>query len=431
MEMITSTRRNVGTRRTTICIGMILLVLATSVTCPPGENWSYYWQVCYKPGQKMNGESCTFEENRGGFHEQCISEYCAKSGLCSPPLSNGESCILDKNCGSRNCACHQTDCRCCPQGEKWFSWLNGGSCVKVVCDNGCCPIGRSNLEEKGYCVIGEDGIRCSKNEMCKSGHCNPEGRCCPKGQLWSGYYETCYRPRSVQDGMGCNVKYEQGFHELCQSGYCSAMGRCMPTKSPRIETRPWSDHWQRLYVPGSVKEGGSCPYDEYSGFHELCESGYCFEGHCCPSGSDWSDSRGCYYPGRVGQGGECEFDERCASDNCDNYHCCPMGESWTPLGCQSLSLIVPLFLSVVFIIALAMGLIRSNNLGSNVLSIPILNEKIDSWRAERSKKEILDMISTVTEKDTIPPPSIISRKDKLRKRRRKIRDQNTERSPIG
>ncbi|MBF0572007.1 MAG: hypothetical protein HQL12_09085 [Candidatus Omnitrophica bacterium] len=192
-----------------ICLGMC---------CPDNS--------CAGPGQSCTGTtSCTSKNNcSGGFcatlpggwscctngsngsrcgqNSDCTSNYCNPTNHICFDGSNGSSCTANSDCKSTYCvsgSCANStstpnSSACIDSSTCQSGYCNSGVCAACA-SNSNCPGGYCNVTA-GICSSGTNGIPCSGNSACASGHCV------------AGYCTN------LSDGSWCSSSSD------CQSGYC-------------------------------------------------------------------------------------------------------------------------------------------------------------------------------------------------------------------
>ncbi len=220
----------------------------------------------------------------------CASdEFCwfetVGQGICSTPLANGVPCQSDSQCKSGHCTlgfCAQcaTDADCSPDEYCLLSTIGGTGCVSKA----------------------DNGVPCTKDAACKSGHCSLGlcAECASDADCGPG--EFC--PLKSVGGSACLTKFGAGApcagDNNCKSGICK-WGLCKECST------------SAQCGSGKLCVGLACVPD-LLGLGSVCFSdSKCASGKCCGT---------CVASGKKCVGQSCYWDSECASGKCRGVHSC-------------------------------------------------------------------------------------------------------------
>lgn len=267
-------------------------------TFDSGKHWSTKQEVCVQ--KLIADDSCEF----GDF---CGNDlYCSNySKTCKNKLLGGENCkdgSSDNNKACMSNSCSNSICKCnssvnCKDGNKVCS--DNGLCVECTESKPCS--GAKYCDSNNTCKEKKDnGKTCSKDNECKSGHCNGtkcvecteqshcdgDKYCCEystwgcvvnkcenklDGGVKANHGEQCKSKYLVDNECRCEIKDQVLVAPCVENGVCNCIG-------PNCR--------DKCVEAGSGNEGEACFVENYCGVGMSCESYQCM----CVNGAYRYDS---------------------------------------------------------------------------------------------------------------------------------------------
>ena len=267
-------------------------------TFDSGKHWSTKQEVCVQ--KLIADDSCEF----GDF---CGNDlYCSNySKTCKNKLLGGENCkdgSSDNNKACMSNSCSNSICKCnssvnCKDGNKVCS--DNGLCVECTESKPCS--GAKYCDSNNTCKEKKDnGKTCSKDNECKSGHCNGtkcvecteqshcdgDKYCCEystwgcvvnkcenklDGGVKANHGEQCKSKYLVDNECRCEIKDQVLVAPCVENGVCNCIG-------PNCRAK--------CVEAGSGNEGDACFVENYCGVGMSCESYQCM----CVNGAYRYDS---------------------------------------------------------------------------------------------------------------------------------------------